>query len=231
MATQPSPPENAYPGFQDPTSGGSDLNAMAFVFQQLLGRVWTSTLVQVQKVTNAGEVSPVGFIDVTPMVHQVDGAGKATPHGVIHNLPYFRIQGGADAVILDPKVGDIGLAIFASRDISAVKATKKVGVPGSNRRFNPSDGLYIGGFLNAVPTQYVRFSSAGIEVVSPNKVTVTAPNVEVNASTRAKVTTAHCDLISADVNLGATGGKKVVLDGDPVVAGAVVASSTKVKAV
>lgn len=231
MGTQQSPTDGAYQGFQDPKTGNSDLNATSFLFEQLMGKVWTSALVQVNAVTNAGALSAVGFVDVSPLIHQVDGAGKATPHGIIHNVPYFRLQGGADAVILDPKVGDIGLAIFASRDISAVKSSKAPNVPGSSRRFSPSDGLYIGGFLNGVPTQYVRFSATGIEVVSPTKIICTAPEVDVNATTKAVVTTPECDLISANVNLGATGGKKVALDGDPVVGGFVQASSTKVKAV
>lgn len=234
MGTQPSPDSAAYTGFQDPTSGGSETNALQFLVSQMLGRLWTSTLVQVVAVTNTGALEPVGFVDVQPLVNQIDGAGNATAHGVIHNVPYMRIQGGVNAVIIDPAVNDIGLAVFASRDISAVKATKKANIPGSFRRFNPADGLYFGGFLNAAPQQYVRFSADGVEIVSPTKVTVTAPNVEVNASTRAKVTSPHVDLISDDVNLGGAGGKKVVLDGDPVIGGGggtVHASSTKVKAV
>lgn len=36
--------------------------------------------------------------------------------------------------------------------------------------------LYLGGVLNGVPQQYVRFTAEGIEVVSPTKVTVRAPD-------------------------------------------------------
>ena len=82
------------------------------------------TLVQVVAVTNDGGVEPVGFVDVHPMVAQVDGKGQPTPHGVIYGLPYIRVQGGSNAVILDPQVGDIGLAVFCAQDISKVKATK-----------------------------------------------------------------------------------------------------------
>lgn len=183
MATQPSPTDNAYAGFQDPTTGGSDLNALSFLFTTLAGKLWTMTLVQIQAVTNAGTLAAVGFCDVLPMVHQVNGAGQATPHGVIHNVPYFRMQGGADAVILDPKVGDIGAAIFASRDISAVKAAKAPNVPGSSRRFSASDALYIGGFLNGVPTQFIRFSATGIEIVSPTQIKLTAPDIQFSGPT------------------------------------------------
>jgi hypothetical protein len=226
------PDSSAYSGLADFTSDTSELNEHTFLFKRLLrGGVWTSGLVEVISVTNAGGLSPVGFVDVSPMVHQVDGKGNATPHGVIHNLPYFRLQGGANAVIIDPVAGDIGGAMFCSRDISAVKATRGANVPGSQRTFDPADGLYFGGWLNGQPTQYIRFSTAGIEIITPATSTITAANVNITASGTATVTAAHANLISADVNLGATGGKKIVLDGDPVVGGVVQASSTKVKGV
>jgi hypothetical protein len=168
-----------YVGFEALNSGASDTNALRFLFQQLMAGVWTSGLVLVRAVTNVDTLDPVGFVDVQPMVHQIDGQGQITPHGTIHNLPYFRMQGGTNAVILDPKVGDIGIAIFASRDISAVKTSKQPGAPGSWRRNDPADGLYIGGFLNGVPAQYVLFSDAdGIKVVSPTRVTIQAPDIQ-----------------------------------------------------
>lgn len=159
--------DEAYRGSETIFSSAGQFNEMSFVIQQLLGRVATVTLVKVEAVTNAGEASAVGFVDVVPMVHQIDGKGQPTPHGTIYSVPYMRLQGGANAVILDPQVGDIGLALFASRDISGVKATKAPNVPPTRRRFSMADALYIGGVLNGVPTQYVRFHAAGIEVKAP----------------------------------------------------------------
>lgn len=170
-------------GAADATSAGSPYNENLFLIHQVLAAVSTAKLVRVEAVTNAGDLSPVGFVDVLPLVNQVDGEDNAVPHGVVHNIPYFRLQGGTNAVILDPQIGDIGLCIFADRDISAVKNAKDVANPGSKRRFDMADGLYIGGYLNGTPVQYVRFSAAGIDVVSPTKVTLSAPLVEVDAST------------------------------------------------
>lgn len=175
--------ELGYKGAQDPSSSTSDFNAHAFLIRQILSQVSTATLVQIKVVTNSGGISPVGFVDVLPLVNQVDGNNNAMPHGVVHNVPYFRLQGGTNAVILDPQVGDIGICLFADRDISAVKKNKAASMPGSRRRFDMADGLYIGGVLNGTPTQYVAFASGGITVVSPTKVTVQAPNVEMDAST------------------------------------------------
>ncbi|SUI50016.1 Uncharacterised protein [Serratia quinivorans] len=94
------------------------------------------------------------------------------PHNKIYNLPYFRLQGGVNAVVIDPVVGDIGVAIFADRDISVVKETRQAGAPGSKRRNHFSDGLYVGGFLNGTPSQYLWFKNGGIVIHSPSKVTI-----------------------------------------------------------
>jgi hypothetical protein len=172
-----------YRGAADATSGGSPFNENLFLIHSVLAFVSTAKLVRIKAVTNAGDLSPVGFVDVLPLVNQTDGEDNAVPHGVVHNIPYFRLQGGDNAVILDPGIGDIGLCIFADRDISAVKNAKDVANPGSKRRFDMADGLYLGGYLNGVPQQYVRFSASGIEMVSPTKVTLRAPLVEIDAST------------------------------------------------
>lgn len=172
-----------YTGFQDIYSAGDEANAQAFLIRKLLSQTSTATLVKVLSCTNSGGLSPVGSVNVIPMVTQIDGAGNSLAHGSLYGLPYFRLQGGSNAVIIDPVAGDIGIAVFADRDISSVTATKEQAPPGSFRRFSMADGLYLGGFLNAVPTQYVQFISTGINLVSPTKVTITAPAVEADAST------------------------------------------------
>lgn len=174
--------DSAY-GQQGVGTQQSEYNTLAFVFQQLLQKIQTATLVEVLSVTNAGGVTPVGMVSVKPLVNQMTGNRVAVPHGEIFNIPYLRLQGGANAVILDPEVGDIGMAAFCSRDISAVKNSKAAASPGSFRMFDWADGLYFGGFLNGAPTQYFRFSTAGIDVVSPTKIRLLAPEVEIQAST------------------------------------------------
>ena len=147
---------------------------MAFAIGQILSTIQTATLVRVDKCTNSGGLSPVGTVDVTPLVNQLDAAGTPTPHTTIHNVPYHRFQGGANAVIIDPVAGDIGICVFASRDISKVKSSKGQANPGSGRQYSFSDGLYIGGVLNAAPSQYVQFSEDGITLYSPKKITIEA---------------------------------------------------------
>jgi hypothetical protein len=156
-----------YLGLARPADMGSHFNAIAFLIKAMTGQLWTATLVKVVAVTGGGgAVALAGTVDVQPLVNQLDGQDQATPHGTIFGVPYFRAQGGANAIILDPLVGDLGIAVFADHDISSVVANKGAANPGSRRRFSPSDALYLGGFLNAVPTQYLAFAG-GIDVESP----------------------------------------------------------------
>jgi len=186
-----SPPNNTgIPNGQlAPNDTWGDYNNIFFIVQNILNKMQTATIVKIVACTNSGGVTPVGFVDVLPMVNQIDGAGDATPHTTIYNIPYLRMQGGANAVILDPQPGDIGICVFASRDISKVKATKAQGNPGSYRNYSFADGMYLGGLLNGTPTQFVEFSAAGINVTSPLQITLTAPTVNINASTAVNVTT------------------------------------------
>ena len=172
-----------------PSSTWGEFNNMAFMVQQALAKMQTATLVRIESCTNAGGLSPVGYVDVTPLVNQLDGQGNPTPHVTIYNVPYFRLQGGANGVIIDPQKGDIGVAVFASRDISQVKATRKQGNPGSHRQYSFADGMYLGGMLNGTPTQYVQFSAAGIKIHSPTAVVIEAPVVEIDAATSCTVNT------------------------------------------
>lgn len=150
-----------YVGTMERGVGNSDASTIEFIVRRVLGRSATIALVRVESV-RAGDVGPVGYCDVVPMVHQVAGDGNAWPHSPIRNVPYLRLQGGANAVILDPRPGDIGLACFCSEDISRVKQTKAPALPGSRRRFSMGDALYLGGVLNGTPTNYIRLADDGI---------------------------------------------------------------------
>ena len=177
----PLPNKGGYPGPETYLSGGSPFNAVAFLVDQMIaGKAWCM-VVQVKGSSGSGGVSPVGTVDVQPMVDQVDGFGNKVPHGTIYQLPFFRLQGGMNAIIIDPAVGDIGIAVFAQRDISVVKATRAVAGPGSARQNDWADGLYLGGVLNGAPSQYVRFHAGGVDIVSPATVKIEAQRVEIDA--------------------------------------------------
>jgi hypothetical protein len=164
-----------------PWSTWGKYNNIAFVIQQILSKIQTATLVEVLACSNDGGLSPVGTVDVKPCVNQIDSAGNPYPHTTIFNVPYLRLFGGknGNAIILDPQPGDIGVAVFASRDISSVKATQAAANPGSGRQYDFSDALYLGGMLNGgTPTQYIKFDPSGIVIVSPNEISEKAPSIQ-----------------------------------------------------
>ena len=150
-------------------AGEHPYNIMDQFIQQALGRIGTIKLVKVMGVKNNGEVSPVGMVDVKAMINLVDGLlGNSQQHDTVFGLPYMRLQGGDNAVIIDPVVGDIGFALICDRDISAAKNNKDFSNPGSYRRFSIADGLYVGGVLNGTPTQYIRFNTDGVRIADKN---------------------------------------------------------------
>jgi hypothetical protein len=238
---------NGYNGTQTPNSAASDFNGQTFLVWSILARVRTMTMVKVTEVTNAGGVSPVGFVDLQPLVNQTDGSGNAVPHGVVYQCPYFRLQGGANAIIIDPQVGDIGWAGFADRDISSVIANKGQANPGSMRKFSMADAVYFGGMLNGTPQQYVQFNAGGITITTPNNVTINAAgnivanaqgNITATAQGNASVSATGTATISgtagvninspAEVNISGSAGVSIITNGNATAAinGSLTATAT-----
>lgn len=160
-----------------PQDTSSEANAQQFLMHQfLMGKAFI-TLALVTSVNESGEV-----VSVKPMVEGFTGGGDRIPSSVISGVPVWRLQRGASAVIMPPVVGDIGLIAICDRDITAVKATQGSALPGSNRTHSYSDAIYLGGVLNAEPSQYVKFANDGIDIVSPLVVQVNGNTVVVNAN-------------------------------------------------
>lgn len=164
-------------GFRSEGSRQTPFSSLNFAVAQVLSGVRTATVVKVLNVSNHGDVSPVGTVDIQPMVQQLDAIGTLTDLPPVYGVPYMRMQGGTNAVILDPQIGDLGIALFGDRDLSLVAATKAKGAPGSARKHHLSDALYIGGILNGTPIQYVQFQESGITILSPFNVTTSAPTI------------------------------------------------------
>ncbi len=183
-------------GTQTIDSSATGFNAVSFIAQMLINGMATATLVKVVSSTNNGGLSPVGLVDIQPLINQVDGFGNAIPHSIIHNCPYLRLQGGSNAIILDPVAGDTGIAIFSDKDMSKVVnaqlanggSTASQANPDSARRFSFADGLYLGGVLNGTPVQYIRYSESGITITSTTEVIINAPVITLNGAVTATST-------------------------------------------
>lgn len=175
------PNNYAYQGTQGPETNQDDFQSSIFLVESVLNGMSTATLVQVVKAPydvqgNAippGTAGPVGYIDVQPLVNQLDGYGNAVPHATVYHLSYHRYQSGSGAVISDPVVGDIGKMIVADRDTSSVRATGKQSNPGSRRQFDKSDGTYFGCSQGDVPAQWITFTAGGIVIHDKNGNSIT----------------------------------------------------------
>lgn len=152
-----------------------EMSLMRFIARQEVNGLATTTLVEVVAVDG-------DTVDVKPLIKQVDGAGNGVDHGVIHGLPVHAIRAGPCVIRIAPRVGDIGAALFCHSDISGVKANKAASVPGSNRRYDWSDGLYLGGFLPKTAPSSI------IEINADDNVNIAAPKVNVAVSDVVEVT-------------------------------------------
>ncbi len=162
-------------GMMQPSSLWGVFNNLDFMIQQAISRIQTCTIV---KVVNFSD----GMVDVQNLVNQITGQKIAIPHTTMYRLPFVRLQAGSSAVIMDPQPGDIGLALFASRDITNVKSTKAQANPNTFRTYDYADGIYVGGILNATPSQYIQFTDSGVTIVSPTAITLQAPSIVLNGA-------------------------------------------------
>lgn len=137
-----------------------------YVITQLIRKIKTVDLVKVLAVyPTAGTV---GFVDVQALVQQQATNGVVIDNVPIYRLPYLRLQGGKSALIIDPVVDDLGVAMFAQRDITTAIATRTEGPAPTHRAYDAGDGLYLGGFLNQDATQWLRFfPTDGAELKTP----------------------------------------------------------------
>lgn len=155
-------------GQQEPVDSNSDYSVQTFIIGQMLALMDTLKIVQVVAVHGGGTGAPPPTVDVRPLVNQLDGAGNATPHGIVRGVKVLRPQVGGSAIVMDPKVGDYGFVIAADRDSSNVAPGSGMVNPGSYRKYSISDGIYVGGVCGAAPTQWVQFTDTGINIQDNN---------------------------------------------------------------
>ena len=174
--------QGAVQGIADIYARETQYNQLSFLMRTLMNKELNTAIpVKVTKVMPGN--GSVGYVQALPLVNDMDAQGNAVDVAVIPNLPYFRLQGGKVAVITDPVVGDIGLAVFAQKDTSNVVAgTNKPVQAGSFRKFSMSDGWYIGGFLNQAPETFLQLNQDGTAVLTANSGVTINGNVTVNGT-------------------------------------------------
>ena len=213
---------------------GSEVNALMFVIRTLIRQtVNTAIPVVVTSVERTADGAGAGYLSAKPLVVVEDASGNGIPTVEIPRLPYFRIQHGSAAIICDPKVGDIGLAVFAQADSSNVNGEGEPKPPASHRYFDMSDGFYFGGFWGQAPTTFVRIEDSGdITITAPSSVTINTESATLNTETATVNASSSYEVNSPLIRLngkitgGGSGGATATFTGDVVVTGDVTATGT-----
>jgi hypothetical protein len=158
-----------HPGWQGPFDESNLPAALTFMMRQMMAGNSHVALVLVKAVTASQTAGAPPKVDVQPMVAQVDQTGTATPHGIIRGIPCARLQAGATAIVIDPQVGDIGVMVCADRDITSALANQAPANPGSFRRFDWADGMYLFGVASVVPTSCaIAVNASGVTISGDN---------------------------------------------------------------
>ncbi|WP_028085667.1 phage baseplate assembly protein [Dickeya zeae] len=176
----------------------SDSESLQYIFQKLLQGAFFIEIAQVIAIRGS---APNLVVDVLPLVTRTDPSGAMIDNSPIYNVPVWRLQRGNSAVIMDPVVGDIGMIAICDRDNSIARANRKQSVPGSKRMHSKSDALYLGGFLNAQPTQYIEFSDGAINITTPNPVNIHCSSANITAPDGVNVTTPTMH-VTGDITAG-----------------------------
>ncbi len=187
--------QQKFKGNRNYTSANSNYNALDFFIRTTVnGMINTAIPVRVESVSLTE--GKAGYVSVLPLIQQYDGFENVIESKIIHKLPYVRLQGGGAAFIVDPRVGDIGLAIFAQQDISQLSNVPQK--PASFRSFSMADGIYLGGIINKSPEVFVEIDDSGvIKITAEKKVIIESEHVEINAD---KVNV-RGDLFAAGISL------------------------------
>lgn len=190
-------------------TSASEYNALSFMIEQAIkGIVNTAIPVRVDSCTKPGVGGAAGYVSATPLVQQRGADGNSLMPVSLPQLPFFRLQCGTAAVVLDPQPGDVGLAIFSQQDASNIEAGKTDPVQaGSFRCFDMSDGFYIGGFYGQTPTTFVHLDPEKGEatVKAPAKITIDAPQIELRGAVSMGGSSGGADTITLDGNITTNG--------------------------
>ncbi len=162
-------------GFNINNLGGAK-EFKANVLSILSSELNTGEVVEITKVYS-NDNGPVGFVSVKPMLYRIGADNNNLELGEIHNVPYYRIQGGKNAVICDPQVGDIGFCVFATRDTSLLKRTRSRVGPNVNRICDQSDAFLTMTWSKEEAEQYIWFKGDEIHIKANSKIVLDAPEV------------------------------------------------------
>ena len=167
-------------GFQELNTSFNLTNALDFFTDQKLKSIFTCDIV---KVINVDEKT----VDIQPLVYQVNGDNEIMKQEPIYGVPYCRQQAGMNGIILKPQVGDLGVVVYARRDISSVISSGGENVPDTRRFLSENDAIYLCSIASIMsqPTRFIEFTDSGISITPNTKLTING-DVEVTGTVTAQ---------------------------------------------
>lgn len=161
----------------------------------------TGEVVEITEVYS-NDNGPVGFVSVKPMLYRIGADNNNLELGEIHNVPYYRIQGGKNAVICDPQVGDIGFCVFATRDTSLLKRTRSRVGPNGKRICDQSDAFLTMTWSKEEAEQYIWFKGDEVHIKANSKIVLDAPEVSITGKlTVSGIIESLTDIITKGISL------------------------------
>ena len=163
-------------GYEELNTSFNMVNALDFFVNQKLKGIFTCDLV---KVINVDDKT----LDVLPLVYDVSGDNEILKQEPIYGIPYCRQQAGVNGVILKPEVGDLGVVVYARRDISSVVSSGGENVPDTRRILSENDAIYLCSLASIMgnPTRFIEFTDSGITMTPNTKLTING-DVEVTGT-------------------------------------------------
>lgn len=200
-------------------------NAMDYIARSIIKQMINTAIPVVVEQVMPGDENAAGYVQCLPLVMPRDAQNNSIQTVSIPRLPFYRMYAGRAAIVCDPVVGDVGLAIFAQQDASLVKkGVTKPQQAGSFRCFDMSDGFYLGGFYNGGgDTNIVFDQNGGITINAPTAQVINTDSATVNCQTKALVNapesefTGNVTIQKALTVLGGmavSGGSGATVDGD-----------------
>lgn len=154
-----------------------------YIINNLIANIHTMMPVKILSVTVPPDsLAPIGRCEVLPLVQQIDGSNNVYPMGKIVNVPYLRVQGGSNAIVIDPQVGDVGLCGFCERDISIVKRTGELSAPDTRRKYDINSAVYMFTMMSGVPEQYIHFLENGINIKTTGDLNINGLIIKANGT-------------------------------------------------
>ena len=153
-----------------PAYNPAELQTDTGVLQLFLRQYLNSFLGTVQPVEVAAVSEDNAFVDVLPLIRQINTQNEEIPitaDNTLYKIPVMKFEGNGCKITYKPAAGDVGLLIACKFDITNFKNAKTQSAVGSLRQFNWADGFFLP----------ISFNSAGDITADTANVTAVKVNL------------------------------------------------------